>query len=352
MRKESFEFLKRLMTTLSPSGFEKAAQEICRVYVAPYVDEVYKDVHGNQFAVRNAGATLRVMLDAHIDEVGLMVKNIDDEGFIGFVPIGSVDPAILGCQRVKILGAKGSVGGVIGRKPPHVIEEEERGKAFKMHDLWIDIAARSKKDAERYVAVGDPIVIDVPFVEMANGSVCARGFDDRMGAFVIIEAMRLLAERKIDCAVYCVTAVQEEIGCRGARTASYGVNPDVALAVEFGWTTDHPSINVKQFGERQIGKGPLISRGPNINPIVEKQLRYIADKKKIPYQIVSEPRGTPTDANPIQLMRGGVATALIRVPGRYIHSPVEVMRLRDAELAAKLIAEWIFTLESGMDFIP
>jgi len=352
MRKESFEFLKRLMTTPSPSGFEQAAQEVCREYVAPYVDKVYKDVHGNQFAVRNEGAALRVMLDAHVDEVGLMVKHIDDKGFISFDSIGGVDSAILGCQRVKVLGAKGAVPGVIGRKPPHVTEDDERGKALKMHELWIDIAAKSKKDAGKYVAVGDPIVIDVPFIEMANGSVCARGFDDRMGAFVILEAMRLLADRDIDCAVYCVTAVQEEVGCRGARTAAYGVHPDVALAVEFGWSTDHPSMDVKQFGERRIGKGPLISRGPNINPTIEKQLRSVADKKKIPYQIVPEPRGTPTDANPIQLTRGGVATALIRVPGRYIHSPVEVMRLRDAEFAAKLIAEWVAMLKPGMDFIP
>lgn len=351
MRKESLEFLKRLMTTPSPSGFEQAAQEVCRAYVAPYVDKVCRDVHGNQFAVRNEGAALRVMLDAHVDEVGLMVKHIDDKGFISFVSIGSVDPSILGCQRVKVLGAKGAVAGVIGRKPPHVTEKDERGKALKMHEMWIDIAAKNGKDAEKYVTVGDPIVIDVPFIEMANGSVCARGFDDRMGAFVILEAMRLIAKRKVDCAVYCVTVVQEEVGCRGARTAAYGVEPDVALAVEFGWTTDHPSMDVKRFGERRIGKGPLISRGPNINPKIEKQLRSVAEKKKIPYQIVPEPRGTPTDANPIQLTRGGVATALIRVPGRYIHSPVEVMRLRDAELAAKLIAEWIVTLKPGMDFI-
>jgi tetrahedral aminopeptidase len=352
MRARSLEFLKTLVATPSPSGFEQRIQEVCREYLAPYVDEVYKDVHGNQFAVRNADARLRVLLDAHVDEVGLMVNHIDDKGFLRFAAIGGVDPVVLSGQRVVIHAAEGPVPGVIGHRPPHLTPAKERGKALKQHEMWIDIAARDRKDAEKSVSVGDPITINVGLTELRGGKVTGRGFDDRVGAFVIIEAMRLLAKRGISCAVFCMTSVQEEVGTRGARTGTYAVEPQAALAVEFGWTTDHPKVDPKQHGERYIDKGPLISRGPNINPVVERQLVAVAKRHKIPYQMVPEPHGTPTNANPIQLSRGGVATGLIRVPGRYLHSPVELLALRDVEWASKLVAEWVTTLKPGMRFIP
>jgi putative aminopeptidase FrvX len=352
MRRESIEFLKRVVTTASPSGFEEEVQKICKEYVSPFVDKVYKDVHGNQYAVKNPDGELRVMLAGHVDEIGLMVNNIDDKGFLAFVAVGGIDPTVLAGQRVVIHGAKGPVPGVIGRTAIHLTDQEDRGKPLKLHQMWIDIGAKNKKDAEKVIAVGDPITTDVGFVELRDDKVVARGFDDRIGGFVIIETMRLLQKRKVDCAVYCVTTVQEEIGLRGATTSSYGCNPHVGIAVDVGHATDYPSADVKRHGDGKVHSGPIIGRGPNINPVVWRQLLHIAKAKRIPFQVAAEPRATGTDANAIQLSRGGVATGLISVPNRYMHSPVELISLRDAENASKLIAEWVCTLHKDMSFIP
>ena len=352
MRKESLDFLKQLVTTPSPSGSEEEIQKVCKKYAAPYADKVYKDVHGNQYAVRNGDAKLRVMLAGHVDEIGLMVNNIDDKGFLSFVPIGGVDSAILGGQRVAVHGAKGAVAGVIGRTAIHLTDPDDRNKAVKMHQMWIDIGAKNKKDAEKVAAVGDPITIEAGYLELRNDKVVARGFDDRIGAFVIIEAMRLLEKKKLDCAIFCVTTVAEEIGMRGATTSSYGCNPHVGVAVDVGHATDYPSVDVKRHGDAKVGGGPILARGPNINPVVGRQLIALAKAKKIPYQVGAEPRATGTDANAMQLSRGGVAAGLISIPNRYMHSPVELISLADAENASKLIAEWIGSLRSDMNFIP
>jgi len=352
MRKESLEFLKNLVTTPSPSGFESEIQKVCASYVKPYVDKVYKDVHGNQYAVRNPDGKMRVMLAGHVDEIGLMVNNIDDKGFVSFVPVGGVDTAILGGQRVVIHGAKGPVPGVIGRTAIHLTEPDDRGKALKVHQMWIDIGAKNRKDAEKVAAVGDPITIDAGFLELRDNKAVARAFDDRIGAFVIIEAMRHLEKKKLDVAVFCVTTVQEEIGLRGAITSSYGCNPHVGVAVDVGHAIDYPTADVKKHGDYKINGGPIIARGPNINPVVFRQLVDVAKNKKIDCQIAAEPRATGTDANAMQLSRGGVAAALVSIPNRYMHSPVELISLDDADSAAKLIAEWIVTLHEGMSFIP
>lgn len=352
MRKESLDFLKQLVTTPSPSGSEEEIQKVCKKYVSRYAEKVYKDVHGNQYAVLNAGGKLRVMLAGHVDEIGLMANNIDDKGFIAFVAVGGIDPTVLAGQRVMIQGPKGPVPGVIGREAIHLTDAEDRGKPLKMHKMWIDIGAKNKKDAEKVVAIGDPITNVAGFLELLGDKVAARGFDDRIGAFVIIEALRLLQGKKIDCAVYCVTTVAEEIGLRGATTSSYGCNPHVGIAVDVGHATDYPSADVKRHGEGKIDAGPIIARGPNVNPVVFRQLLGVAKAKKIPYQVAAEPRATGTDANAIQLSRGGVAAGLVSIPNRYMHSPVELISLKDAENAAKLLAEWIVTLRSNMSFIP
>ncbi|NIA13156.1 MAG: M42 family peptidase [Nitrospiraceae bacterium] len=352
MRKESLEFLKELVTTPSPSGFEEKVQKICRAYVEPFVDQVYKDVHGNQFAVKNADADLRVMLAGHVDEIGLMVNNIDDKGFVSFVPVGGVDTAVLGGQRVVVHGAKGSVPGVIGRTAIHLTDADKRGKALKIHEMWIDIGAKNKKDAEKVVAVGDPITIDVGFQALRDNKIVARALDDRIGAFVIIEAMRLLAKRRVNVGLYCVTTVQEEIGLRGATTSAYGCNPHAGIAVDVGHALDYPSADPKRHAGGNVNAGPIIERGPNINPIVGRGLIGVAKAKKIPYQIAAAPRGTGTDANAMQLSRGGVATGLISIPNRYMHSPVELVSLKDVENASKLIVEWVCSLKADTSFIP
>lgn len=352
MRKASLDFLKEMITTPSPSGFEENIQKLCKRYVSPFVDKVYKDVHGNQYAVRNPDAELRVMLAGHVDEIALMVNDIDDKGFLGIVPIGGVDPSVLDGQRVVVHGAGGPVPGIVGRTAIHLTEPEERGKPLKMHQLWIDIGAKDRKDAEKLVAVSDPITLDAGFLELRDNKVVARAFDDRVGAFVVLEAMRLVADRKLRCAVYCVTTVQEEIGLRGAVTSAYGCKPHVGVAVDVDHATDYPGMDPRRHGRVAINGGPTIARGANINPVVWRQLTDIAKKKKIPWQTSAAPRGTGTDANAMQLSRGGVATGLIGIPNRYMHSPVEVVSLTDVEHAARLIAEWLCMLKPGMDFIP
>jgi putative aminopeptidase FrvX len=352
MRKESLDFLKRLLATASPSGFEEKIQKVCRAYMEPFVDEIYKDVHGNQFHVLNKGADLRIMLAGHVDEIALMVNTIDANGFIGFVPIGGVDSAVLGGQRVTVHGTDGQVPGVIGRKAIHLTPEADRNKPLEMHQMWVDIGAKDKKDAEKHVAIGDPITIAVGYQELLGDRVVARALDDRVGAFVIMEAVRLLAKQKINVAVYCITTVQEEIGLRGATTSAYGCHPHAGLAVDVAWATDHPRGEGERYGETAIGKGPIISRGPNINPVVHKGIVATAKKHKIPIQPLAMPRGTGTDANAMQLSRGGVATGLIGIPNRYMHTPVELVSLTDVENASKLIAEWILSLKANTSFIP
>lgn len=352
MRKESLTFLKKLLSTPSPSGFESKIQRVCKDYAATYADKVYKDVHGNQYHVRNPDAKLRVMLAGHVDEIALMINHVDDRGYLGFLAIGGIDASVLDGQRVQIHTSKRDVRGVIGRRAIHLTDAKDRGKPMSMHQMWIDIGAKSKKDAERHVDIGDAATIDVGYIELANGRVVARALDDRIGAFVIIEALRLVARKKINCALYCVTTVQEEIGLRGATTSAYSCDPHVGVAVDVSHATDHPDVDQKRYGAFELDGGPILHRGPNMNPIVAKQLINMAKKKRIPYQMEGAPRGTGTDANAMQLSRGGTATALIGVPNRYMHSPVEMISLKDAERCARLLAEWILALRPSMNFIP
>lgn len=352
MRKESLTFLKKLLSTPSPSGFESKIQKVCKDYMSPYVDKIYKDVHGNQFHVKNPKGKLRVMLAGHVDEIALMVNHIDKNGYLGFQAIGGIDPSVLDGQRVKVHTAKANLPGVIGRRAIHLTDTADRGKAMKMHQMWIDIGAKSKKESEKHVSIGDPATIDVTHLELLNGRMVARAMDDRIGAFVILETMRLIANKKIDCAVYAVTTVQEEIGLRGATTSAFGCDPHVGVAVDVSHATDHPDVDSKRHGYFELDGGPMIARGPNINPKVATQLVATAKKHRIPYQMEAAPRGTGTDANAIQLSRGGVAAGLVSVPNRYMHSPVEMVSLKDAENCAKLIAQWIVALKANMSFIP
>jgi endoglucanase len=352
MRKESLEFLKAMLATPSPSGFEEKQQAVCRAYAESFVDEVYKDVHGNQFHVRNKDADLRIMLAGHVDELGLMVNTIDDNGFIGFVPIGGVDVATLPGQRVRIHNATGAVPGVIGRKAIHLTPQEDRKKFMEIHQMWIDIGARDREDAESIAAIGDPITIDQDFLPLRDDKIVARALDDRIGAFIILETMRGLEKKKLNVAVYAVTTVQEEIGLRGATTGAYGCNPHAGLAVDVAWATDHPNGEGDRYGHTKIGGGPILDRGPNINPVVRHGLVAAAKKKDIPLQHRASPRGTGTDANAMQLSRGGTATAIIGVPNRYMHTPVELVSLRDVQHCSALIAEWILSLRGDETFIP
>lgn len=352
MKKESLAFLEELLSVPSPSGYEQPAQKVIRNYLAGSADEVKTDVHGNVIAVLNPGAETRVMLAGHVDEIGLMITHISDKGYIHFACIGGVDVALVPGMRVNIHSKKGDILGVIGKKPIHHMDAEDRKRVPKATDLWIDIGAKDRKDADKHVAIGDPITWTYGFDRLLNGLVVARGFDDRIGAFVAAETLRTLAGKNIPVSLYAVSTVQEEIGLRGARTSAFGVDPHAGIAIDVGFATDFPDADQKSYGEVHLGKGPIVARGANINPVLGRLIEKSADKGKIPYQVAGEPRATGTDANAIQVNRAGAAAALVSIPNRYMHTPVEVVSLKDVENTVKLLAATVLAMKPGMDFTP
>jgi len=352
MDKSALAFLESLVTTPSPSGYEQPAQKLMRERMAAFADAVRTDVHGNAIAALNPEAPLRVMLAGHIDEIGLMVKNITDEGYLYVAQIGGIDPVVAVAQRVVVHGLKGNVPGVIGRKAIHLTDPDERGKPMKIHQLWIDIGAKNKKDAQKIVRIGDPITFDVGLTHLRNQLVAARAFDDRMGAFVVAETLRKLQGKPLKVAVYGVSTVQEEIGLRGAKTSAFGIDPHAGIAIDVGHATDTPGIDKNRAGDHPCGKGPIVARGANINPLLHQMLLDAAKRARIAIQHEGAPGGTGTDANAIQLTRAGVAAALVSVPCRYMHSPCEVISLKDLDQASSLLAALLTRMPAEVDFTP
>ena len=353
MRKESLEFLKELLTSPSPSGFESAGQKIWCDYARTFADEVRTDAYGNAVAVLNPGGNPKIMLDGHADEIGLMVKHIDEKGFIYVQRVGGVDPALVRSKRVNIHAAKGTVRGVVGATAIHLRrKDKDEPKAPEMHELFIDIGAKDRKDAEKKIAVGDPITFVDDF-EIINGNVAvARAFDNRIGTWAVIEALRLASEKKkqMKCAIYACSSVQEELGLHGAAMSVANVSPDAAIAVDVTHATDTPGIEVKQHGEIKMGKGPTISLGRENHPVLTDRLRKIAKRKKIGVQIETFSLTGGTDAYAIWTKQGGVPSAILGVPNRYMHTTVEMVDLKDLQNAAKLLAEFCLDIEKGERF--
>ncbi len=345
-------FFERILDTPSPSGYESQLQEIVRVHAADFADEVTTDVHGNVIAVRNPGATLRVMLAGHCDQIGLVVQYIDSDGFLYALSLGGWDPQMLIGQRMMVWTSDGPVFGIIARKPIHLLTDEERKQVPKLKDLWIDIGAKDKEEAEKLVRIGDPVTVELAYREMPNGRVASPAMDDKCGLWVVMEALRRVDAEKLDCALYAVSTVQEEVGLRGARTSAFGVDPHVGVAVDVTHATDCPTIEKKQEGEIGLGKGPVIYRGPNMNPRVVSHLIATAEENEIPHQLAADGRPTGTDANAIQITRAGVATGLVSIPNRYMHSPVEMISLEDIDRAADLLARFAEGLSAETELTP
>jgi len=349
--KKSLAFLEKFVNTPSPSGFERPAQDVWRAYVSKFADRVVSDVQGNAVGVINKAGKPRVMLIGHCDEVGFMVTYVNDQGYIYFAAIGGVDPHIVPAKRVLISTAKGPVKGVIGRTAIHLQDRDDDKKAPKMYDMWIDIGAKNKEDALKRVAIGDPVVFDTGFEILSGQMAVARGFDDKMGAFVVAEALRIISgEKRLHAAVYGVSSVQEEISFAGAQTSAFNIEPAVAIAVDVGNATDTPGISKERHGEIKLGLGPIIDRGSSVSPRVEETLMKVARAKKIPFQVGASPKWTGTDADAVFKSRGGVACGLLSVPNRYMHTPVEVIHLGDLEQCAKLMAAFVLELDARADF--
>jgi len=345
-------FFQQILETPSPSGYESHLQEVVRSYISPAADRVTTDLHGNVIAVRNPDAPLRIMLAGHCDQIGLIVQYIDDQGFLYAQSIGGWDPQVLIGQRMVVWADGGPIPGVIARKPIHLLSEEERKQVPKLHDLWIDIGAKSKDEAAAMVHVGDPVTVQLGMNRVLNGRVVSPAMDDKCGLWVVMEALRRVDAAKLHCALYAVSTVQEEVGLRGSRTSAFGIDPQVGIAVDVTHATDCPTIEKKQEGDVSLGKGPVIYRGPNMNPKVVERLRKRAQEYEIPFQMGASGRATPTDANSLQVNRAGVAAALVSIPNRYMHSPVEMIALDDIDHAADLLARFVEDLPATMDFTP
>ena len=347
-------FLFELLNTPTPSGYEQPGQKVVEAYLAPHADEIRRDTHGNLHAILNPGAKFRIMLSGHCDELGLMVMHIDEKGYLYVSSVGGVYVPLLQGERIVIHAAKGPVPGVVGVKPIHLMDAKERESAVsKIHELWVDIGAKNRAEAAKMVEPGDVATIDRTPLGLPNDRLVARGLDDRIGVYVVAEALRLLAGgKKPAVAVHMVSSVQEEIGLRGAHTAAFGIDPQAGVAVDVGFATDFPNCNPKMVGEAKLGGGPILHRGPNFHPDLHRLLCRAAKEARIKVQQQPIQRGSGTDANAIQLTRSGVPAALISVPCRYMHSPAEMISLKDADAAARLLAEFIMKLKGNERLIP
>lgn len=348
---ESLGFLKKLLDTPGPSGFESAPAKVWREHAKQFA-KVSGDVAGNSLAEVNSDGKLTIMLAGHIDEIGVIVSYVDDQGYGYIQPIGGWDPQVLIGQRLRFIGRKGDVFGVVGKKPIHLIKPDEREKAAKFTDMWVDFGAKSKKEAEEMVSVGDAGVIDSRAIEFPNGRIVSRSIDDRIGAFVVLEALRRYAAKPGAAKVVAVATTQEEIGYRGggAGVCATCIGPQMAIVVDVTFAIDHPGVEKKEYGEAAIDGGPVLTRGSVISPVVFNLLRKTAEDRKIPFSVHAAGRETSTDADAIHIAREGVATGIVAVPNRYMHSPNELVSIQDLDHAAELIAETCRAVTAKTDF--
>jgi putative aminopeptidase FrvX len=342
------DFLKALLAAPSPSGFESRAAGVWREEARRAEAEVKTDAYGNSFAAFNVGGKPRVMLAGHIDEIGLIVTYIDDEGFLYFKGIGGWDAQQLVGQRARVVGYKSELVGVVGRKPIHLMTQDDRNKVSKLEDMWIDIGAKDGKEAKAHVRIGDFAVIEQPYLELLSGRVASKAIDNRIGAYIVLEAARRAAKGKSE--VVAVATVQEEIGGVGAYAASFGLEPEVAIAVDVTHATDQPGVNKKQEGDSPLGSGPVITLGSYAQRAVVAHLIKVAEKAEIPYTLSAAPRNTGTDADDIAKNRAGVPTAVVSIPNRYMHSGNEMIDFSDLENVIRLIASFCEALDEETTF--
>jgi len=353
MKQDAKDFLFELLATPSPTGFEQDIQAVVRRRMEPYADSIETDLHGNVIVGLNTKATRRVMLAGHCDQIGFMVRHITRDGFVYLAPLGGIDAGVVPAAHVTIYGDDGPVHGVVGRKPIHLQSAEEREKGrIDLDKVWVDIGAKSQKEAERRIAVGDPVVYRPGVIELGDDLISSPGLDNRVGLYVAMEALRLCAARKIAVALYAVSTVQEEVGLRGARTAAYAIDPEVGIAIDVTHTSDNPGNDNSRAVPCHLGGGPCFSRGPNTNPVVAELLFSAAAKLKLPHQPAPTHQLLSNDANAIQVSRRGVATGSIGIPNRYMHTQVEVCSLSDIEHAARVLAQFVASITPQTDFRP
>lgn len=341
------DFLVDLLNARSPTGHEYEAQAVVDRHVEDKVDTYRRDTMGNRFATVHPEGDPSILFAGHIDELGLIVTFINEQGFVYFDTLGGHDKTMISGRRVAILSKKGIVKGVTGKRAIHLMSPEDRKKVPETHEIWIDIGVSSREEAEKIVRIGDPAVYDQSF-ELIRGSVgVARAFDDKAGAYAVLEAARRLKKGKLAARVTAAATTQEEIGTRGAMTAAFSENPDFAIAVDVGHATDSPDCDHRKYGSFKQGAGPIICRGPNINPVIYERIVACAETHKIPYQLEADSRPTGTDARAIQVAQAGIATGLLSIPLRYMHTPSEMVDLEDIEFTVQLLVAVARSLKKG-----
>jgi putative aminopeptidase FrvX len=353
MNKRSLQFLETLVNTPSPSGHESRGLRVWMDYVSQYADETYSDAYGNCVAVLNKGGGPRLMLAGHADEIGMTVNFIDDDGYVYVRRLGGTNPAITRAQRVIIHSRKGPVKGVVGSVAPHLMRTDTGApKVPKIHELFIDIGVGSRKAAEKLVRVGDPITLNDQFELLRDDLVVARAFDNRVGTWAVAETLRLLktGRVKLNAEVCVVANTMEEVGLFGARQIAYSLHPDVALVMDVTHATDYPTVDKRQHGDIKVGQGPTVTHGNCNHPEVIKRVEQVAKRLKInlQHEAISSTSGTDTDA--VFWTRGGIPSGLISLPNRYMHSPVEVVSLKDLEQIPQLMAGFAKSLKKGEQF--
>lgn len=347
-------FLRALITTAGPSGYEQAPSKVWREEAKAFADNIDWDNLGNSYAhLKGTEDTdYTVVIEGHIDEIGFIITYIDDDGFIWFDRIGGWDEQVVVGQRIRIAGENGNVIGVIGKKAPHLMEQADRDKPSRFKDLWIDIGVNSRDEATKRVAVGDAAVIDGEPIELSDDLWVSRSMDNRTGAYVALRAAQILAADRPKVNVVAVAATQEEIGLVGATTLSWHIKPEVAIAIDVTHATDYPGANKKGDNDIKLGGGPVLGRGSSVNPEVFKGLRSAGKALGITTPVQASGLRTGTDADNIIRSGANIATGLVSIPNRYMHSPSEMVSLTDLESAAQVIAEFVRTITPDSDFRP
>ncbi|MGE4425834.1 MAG: M42 family peptidase [Solirubrobacteraceae bacterium] len=346
--------LQELLTTPGPSGREVAAAEVWRRHAGAFAT-VESDVVGSSVArvpgtSDDADLVPSLAIVGHIDEIGLIVTHIDERGFLRVAQVGGWDPQQLVGQRVELITRDGPVAGVVGKKPIHLMESDDRTRAAKLKELSIDIGAADREDAQKVVRIGDVAVIDVRPLELRGGRFASRSMDNRIGSFVAYETARLVAEDGGAAGeVQAWACAQEETGLSGAKTTAHRVRPDIAVVVDVTFASDQPGVDSNEIGEHALGSGPVIERGTPLHPWVTDTLIEIAEREGIDHTVAAVGRATGTDADAVHIAADGIATAVVSVPLRYMHSSVETAEIADIHATAKLLAAFARTLDADVD---
>lgn len=340
------ELLKCLTEVNGVSGYEQKVSRLIADACKPYCDEIKMDKMGNLMVVKRAGIddAPKVMLAAHMDEIGLIVTRIEKEGFLRFTSVGGIDPRTLLAQEVTVHGRE-DIPGVIGAKPPHLTSKKERKKAVEMEKMFIDVGM-SKDQVEKKISVGDLVTIDREFITLHNDFAAGKSMDDRAGVLVLFQTLKELQYLKLNLDLYVVATVQEEVGIRGAITSTFTINPDIGIAIDVCHAT-MPGVDEEVAAE--MGKGPAIGFGPHVHPKIFKKLKEIAEEVDLDYQIEPSPYPGGTDAWGIQVARTGVASGLVSIPLRYMHTSVEMLSLDDIKRSGQLLAQFVARIDS--DFV-